>query len=332
MTYNQPFTLIQYYGLGATSGTKLFECSFSAELPVGYLGNFSNHNTYNLNSSVIVNNLDGLTTGPFNFESGGTSKIAYNNSSFNSDPTTPFYTDNQSITFVINFEHFDTFKMYFDLETLDPTLYNAGYEIIRLKVARNSSLTLELYDDLGILVGQYYGSKSTTEPENGQINQVLEPSLSSCFNRGTVLLGPHGGVAVETLKVGDLLSTYLHGDRKITRILRGVAFNKDSTKAQNTMCVMNGLYLTGGHSLMVDELSAEEAEKQDAMGFSQKVDDKHLLLAMVSPLFEAAPPGTYQHYHFLLENDGDKTARYGVWANGVLCETPSQEYIESLGK
>ncbi len=150
------------------------------------------------------------------------------------------------------------------------------------------------------------------------------------------MLGPNGYNSVEDLKVGDLLTTHFHGHRKVKRVLRGFATNKNLVKAQNTMCVMkkqgnmmDDLYLTGGHSLMVDKLTLEESQKQNEMGFSQKVDDKELLLAMVSPLFEAAPPGTYQHYHFLLENDGNPKARYGVWANGVLCETPSQEYIES---
>jgi len=32
----------------------------------------------------------------------------------------------------------------------------------------------------------------------------------------------------------------------------------------------------------------------------------------------------YTYYHFILENDGDNDKRYGVWANGILTETPSK--------
>jgi hypothetical protein len=31
-----------------------------------------------------------------------------------------------------------------------------------------------------------------------------------------------------------------------------------------------------------------------------------------------------------MENDGDKDRRFGVWANGVLCETPSEKQLESF--
>jgi hypothetical protein len=192
----------------------------------------------------------------------------------------------------------------------------------------------------------YYGF-DTTIAEGDRITPtyyyyILTDPLM-CFNEGTQLLSKvklskYHSVSVyqkvEHLKVGDFLKTHLHGYRKIKRILRGVSENKDATKTQNSMCVMKkrgdmsaDLYMTGGHSLMVDKLEPDEAEKQKEMGFSERVDDKHLLLAMVSPLFEAAPPGNYPHYHFLLENDGVKTTRYGVWANGVLCETPSELYL-----
>jgi hypothetical protein len=29
----------------------------------------------------------------------------------------------------------------------------------------------------------------------------------------------------------------------------------------------------------------------------------------------------YTYYHFYLENDGDKSKKYGIWANGILSET-----------
>ena len=32
----------------------------------------------------------------------------------------------------------------------------------------------------------------------------------------------------------------------------------------------------------------------------------------------------YTYYHFILENNGDDDERFGVWANGMLSETPSK--------
>jgi len=215
---------------------------------------------------------------------------------------------------------------------------------ISFRYARASPGTVYVDRNDNIGHNDYYGFDTTAEitEDPAYFYYILTDPLM-CFNEGTQLqskkqLSKYHSMSsyekVEHLKVGDFLKTHLHGYRKIKRILRGVSENKDASKAQNTMCVMRkrgdmlaDLYMTGGHSLMVDKLEPEEFEKQKLMGFSEQVDDKHLLLAMISPLFEAAPPGNYPHYHFLLENDGVKTARYGVWANGVLCETPSELYL-----
>jgi len=32
----------------------------------------------------------------------------------------------------------------------------------------------------------------------------------------------------------------------------------------------------------------------------------------------------YIYYHFILENNGNNDERFGVWANGILTETPSK--------
>ena len=42
---------------------------------------------------------------------------------------------------------------------------------------------------------------------------------------------------------------------------------------------------------------------------------------MVEPFLEEK---NYLVYHFLIENDGDKTKRYGVYANGILAETGNE--------
>ena len=45
-----------------------------------------------------------------------------------------------------------------------------------------------------------------------------------------------------------------------------------------------------------------------------------------SSLFEKIDnTNIYTYYHFTLENNGNDEERYGVWANGVLTETPSKK-------
>jgi hypothetical protein len=38
----------------------------------------------------------------------------------------------------------------------------------------------------------------------------------------------------------------------------------------------------------------------------------------------------FTYYNFNLENDGDENKRYGVYANGVLVETPSEKIIKGF--
>ena len=38
----------------------------------------------------------------------------------------------------------------------------------------------------------------------------------------------------------------------------------------------------------------------------------------------------YTYYHFILENNGDDEERFGVWANGILTETPPKKKFISF--
>jgi len=102
--------------------------------------------------------------------------------------------------------------------------------------------------------------------------------------------------------------------------------------------VSNGLtkdlIVTGGHSILVDDLG-ELKEINDQMfgGNTPKIDGKYLLLSSVSPDFSKLENHyIYTWYHFTLENDGDDDRRFGVWANGILTETPSKNQLIQMGQ
>ena len=60
------------------------------------------------------------------------------------------------------------------------------------------------------------------------------------------------------------------------------------------------------------------------------IDDKYLLLSAVSNDFKKLEnTDLYTYYHFILENEGNNDERFGVWANGVLTETPSKNQFIS---
>jgi hypothetical protein len=167
-----------------------------------------------------------------------------------------------------------------------------------------------------------------------------------CFNKGTKILCMNQQledeyVVIEDLKVGDFVKTFKHGYRKVIKTITG-SFVNNPKKWNICMYKMaktesNGLLedliVTGGHSLLVDSLSDAELSKYEEMGIpdfaNQTIDKKHLVLSCVSDQFTPMPDTErYQYYHLLLENNDDEEERFGIWANGVLTETPNEKTVK----
>ena len=162
------------------------------------------------------------------------------------------------------------------------------------------------------------------------INPVSDPS---CFNEGTKILCQNEYIAIENLRKGDLVKTYNHGYRKIDLIGKNRMINNPDTwhgcmykmekTAQNG--VLEDLIVTGGHAILVDDLGEHTQQNEEKFGGTQMIDDKYLLLSAVSNDFiKIEGIQSYTYYHFTLENDGNDDQRFGVWANGILTETPSK--------
>jgi hypothetical protein len=165
-----------------------------------------------------------------------------------------------------------------------------------------------------------------------------------CFNSGTVILcyGPMEDTwkPVESLKKGDLVKTYLHGYRRIDTIISSEIENNANSlfecmyRLPKTKDMMEDLIVTGGHSIMEDELPEKVLEMYEMNnwfdgGKDSMIDGKYMVLACLSDKFEKVmTEEKFQIYHFALENDGEDTKRYLVWANHVLTETPSKAYLQ----
>jgi Hint domain len=153
-----------------------------------------------------------------------------------------------------------------------------------------------------------------------------------CFGEGTQILTIENEqekyVAVEKLVEGSVVKTYKHGARKIAKIVSGSFINDPQEpkrcmyKLPKTDAMTNDLMLTGGHAVLLD---------QAPKGLQFKIDDKYLSFAENNADFvKIDNHQIYKYYNFSMENDGDKDRRFGVWANGVLCETPSEKQLESF--
>jgi len=201
----------------------------------------------------------------------------------------------------------------------------------------------------GILAtsGQYTYYVSVSDDAGG--NALTEPITAtiadspSCFNHDTKILCLNKNleeeyIFIQDLRIGDFVKTYLHGYRKISCIGKGKMINNTNVwnycmykmKKTETNQLTDDLIVTGGHAILVDELSAKEKELQEKEDFSVKIDDKHLLLLGLSDKFIQLKDSTiYIYYHLVPENNGDDDQRFGIWANGVLSETPSKNQFIS---
>jgi len=175
---------------------------------------------------------------------------------------------------------------------------------------------------------------------------IYKSSSAFCFNEGTKILCMNKQmmdkyIRIELLRIGDFVKTYKHGYRKIHKIIKG-SFKNNPKKWNMCMYKMaktrtNGLtddlIVTGGHSLLVDAISDEEQKKYDEMGISEfsktTIDNKHLLLSCCSDQFAPMQDNKkYNYYHLLLENNDDEEERFGIWANGILTETPNVKTVK----
>jgi len=165
-----------------------------------------------------------------------------------------------------------------------------------------------------------------------------------CFNKGTKILCLNSVleeeyIPIEDLKKGDLVKSYLHGYRKIDSIGGNKMinnpehFNLSMYKMEKTLenGLTDDLIVTGGHSILVDDLGDYYAENEVRFkGTIPKIDDKFLLLCFLTKDFiQLTDRNRYTYYHLVLENNGNNDERFGIWANGILTETISKnQFIE----
>ena len=164
--------------------------------------------------------------------------------------------------------------------------------------------------------------------------------LLGCFNEGTKILCLNHKVEeyvpIENLQSGDIVKTYKYGYRKIDLIGKKKLINNPENFKEcmykmaktPTNGLLEDLIVTGGHSLLVDDLENNKLNEKLFNGQTLKIDDKYLLLAAASDKFEKIVGNDkYTYYHLVLENNGDNEERFGIWANGILTETPSKNFF-----
>jgi len=190
------------------------------------------------------------------------------------------------------------------------------------------------FDGLTVNLGSVFGylvDPSTICFREGTKIECLDESSSEAVN-----------IAVEELKVGMLVKTYKHGYIPITMIGKKSLYNpgndtriKDrlyECTPENYPELKENLYITGCHSILVDQLT--EQQTMDTLRESGDIfitDDKYRLMSHLD--VRSVPytcEGNYTIYHVTLEHP-DEYMNYGIWANGLLVESCSRKSMEEKG-
>jgi hypothetical protein len=237
-----------------------------------------------------------------------------------------YYTNGGQTSYNENFTYF----YIFNLSTSVISEVPSGIYYFQVYVSPNISNS-----GSDVIMMEYY----YTNP-NDDSGGTVDPPV--CFNEGTKILCLNNNleeeyIPIEHLKKGDLVKSYNHGYRKIDLISHSSMVNNPNVwnfcmykmKKTEKNGLLEDFIVTGGHSILVDDL-AEYKEKNDELFSCEtpKIDDKYLLLSAVSKDFEKIENNkTYNYYHFILENNDNDEERFGIWANGILTETPSKKFF-----
>ncbi len=163
-----------------------------------------------------------------------------------------------------------------------------------------------------------------------------------CYLETTKILciinGEEKWIEIKDIDKNMEIKTYLHGNKKvktICKILLQNSINTEKNRVINKLYklpkeknpnLFNDLYISGQHSILVDNLNEEE-EKLTLTKWTklQSIDDKKLLMAWVNSDFEEVnDTNIYTLYQIILESEDD-SKQYGIYANGILSESMSNK-------
>jgi hypothetical protein len=168
------------------------------------------------------------------------------------------------------------------------------------------------------------------------------PTEYPCFLEGTKILCFENEQDVyrpiETLRKGDLVKTIYNGYMPICMMGTTALYNPGNDyRITNRLykcpkekypTLFDDLYITGCHSILVPSMTDDQWENTKAVNKNIYVTDNHFRLIACAD--EKAEPfnkeGYMNIYHIALDHH-DICMNYGIYANGLLVESCSIEYL-----
>ena len=261
-------------------------------------------------------------------------------SSYGSQPSL-FINSTNTYSSILYNKIFDVFYIYKTTATTNSIdVYSKSGELLKLNYINNipspgvntgSNCFQMACDPLGSL---YYDIGSYT---------IYIVDKYVCFKKDTQILTFQGYKRIQDLKPGDLVKTLKHEYVPIYKIgfseIDHPCNLEERTKDQLYKCspnkypeVFEDLVLTGCHSILVDTIESEEQMEKmiEINGRVCETDGKYRLpvcLDEKATVYDV--PGNHTIYHLALEND-DYYMNYGIYANGLLVESTSKRFMDTI--
>ena len=161
----------------------------------------------------------------------------------------------------------------------------------------------------------------------------LEGTKILCFENNEEVYRP-----IESLEKGDLVKTIYNGYMPVNMMGTTKLYNPGNDyrtlnriykcSKENYPTLFEDLYITGCHSILVPAMTDDQWENTKAVNKNVYVTDNHFRLIACAD--EKAEPynkeGYMNIYHVALDHH-DICMNYGIYANGLLVESCSIEYL-----
>lgn len=152
--------------------------------------------------------------------------------------------------------------------------------------------------------------------------------IPTCYVKGSKILclidNEEKYINIEDIEICMYVKTFQNGYKKIVEKTHS-NFVNSSDKIYNKIYRMknNNLFLTGGHSILVEELTEYEKIESNKIFGLPKIQNFYRLLACISDKFESVDDNLrYEIFHISV---GEEDI---IYANGILSETFSIEWYE----
>lgn len=210
------------------------------------------------------------------------------------------------------------FKTY-NFSSINNTEYN-----INLTFNQYGLYNLKLYVRVGI--SEYY-----------VINKFINDFNLACFLKGTkILCSDNSWINVEDLRTGIWIKSTDTRIFEIGAVGKNIVIVNDDTNIKdriyNVKVCDNNICLTGGHPLLVDNMTENEEKKTKFhLENIRKLNNKIKLYTMYNDaaidLGNTKDGLFYETYNFYVLNSPDKNESVEVFANGILTECCSENFF-----